>query len=115
MFAIEGLVIYYSVFLFFCPLFGIETPLKDGVETLVVIGGAVVAYSEYRRVSGSEQTLESKKTDLLYCVKRDLSAVVLYLTLAIVVSKYMSFFFGAALFAFVFFVWRRRLCKNRGW
>lgn len=115
MFAIEGLVIYYSVFLFLCPLFGIETPLKDGVETLVVIGGAVAAYSEYKRVSASGQTLESKKTQFLYCVKRDLSAAVLYFALAIVVSKYMSFFFGAALFAFVFFLWRRRICKNRGW
>lgn len=115
MFAVEGLVIYYALFSFFAGLADVETPLKGGVETLVIFAAALIAYSEYQRVSKGDQTWESKKTELLHCVKRDLSAVLLYLFLGMAVSKYGAFFFGAAVVAFVFFVWRKRLCKNRGW
>lgn len=112
MLVVEGLIVYYAITQFISEMFNTARPFSDGVETVIMIGAAVVAYCEYtkaKKLRGDRLAMQEMIVD---STARDCVAMLTYLVLAMVFWKYWVFFLSCSMLAGCFYLYRRRLCKK---
>lgn len=112
MFLIEGLVVYYTIAQFLSDMFNFPRPFTGGVETIILIGAAVVAYSEYTKTQKAKGDSSAMHDIVLDNTARDCVAALAYGVLALAFTQYWAFFLSCSMLAGCFYLYRRRLCKK---